>query len=700
MRRSVFAVLTVATAGLSVPGSGALHPVPLVGTGSLEHDVGVQAILMPDTVDIAILDIELSPPGETLWPDTCRILTHLANYGTVMRGFPLRIWFGLLSDSIWVDSLAPAESLWVASDTIRLSLPGVWVCRVEALVPDDIDYSNNVMYDTFWVPGTIEHDVGVEDINSPVGTCDTIGMLDVEATVRNYDDANAETFWTYFSIFDEANARVYYDSVKTESLAPGGSVDLTFSRADINVLGWYTARCSTFLAADQNWTNNLVTLTFAMRYSPPTLFGWFEVTSMPSAPSGRPVKHGGWAASHEGNDLIYVAKGNKTNDFYSYDPVWRGARKGTWTELAGMPNATHPLWSHKPPRKGAKGATDHKNRVYATQGNNTLGWWYYDIAEDTWYILTDVPLGPFGNKVKGGTDLAYVPGEDTSYVYCLKGYKTEFYRYNTVSGRWETLEHAPTGARNRWDKGSWLVWDEGRYLYAHKAKYHELYRYDLEAQKWESTIQLTGTPFVGMTGCRKKSKDGGSAVYYDGFIWALKGGNTAEWWKYEIAADTWVEKESMPAHGSTGRKKRVKHGADVVHWGGWGHGGAFLLTAKGNKTVEFWGYYEGPLTAFSAKPSRSVTPMGDLSLDVMPNPFRTGAVAGFSLPRNGYVDLAVYTSVGCRVRTLESRELTPGHYLVAWDGRDAKGKTVPVGIYCLRLVAGDIVQTRKVAKLR
>ena len=95
-----------------------------------------------------------------------------------------------------------------------------------------------------------------------------------------------------------------------------------------------------------------------------------------------------------------------------------------------------------------------------------------------------------------------------------------------------------------------------------------------------------------------------------------------------------------------------------------------------------------------------MTPMGELSLDVMPNPFRTGVVAGFSLPRGSYVDLAVYSQAGRRIRTMESRKLTPGRYSIAWDGRDARGRTLPVGIYCVRLVAGDAVVTRKVVKLR
>jgi hypothetical protein len=641
-----------------------------------KRDLGVSAIFSPkDTV-----------PDATMVEPSCEV----TNYGNTVETFQVTFNIGLFEARETIIGLVGGLSETVVFSDSWMSSPGIWLSRAEVIPnPADPIPGNNVMYDTFWVPGIIGHDVGVLEIKSPKGTMDTAGMLGVEATVKNFG-ANAETFWTYFSIFDETSARLYYDSVETTSLAVGSNANLTFADVDINIEGSYTARCSTFLATDQNWTNNLATLMFDV--SPLTGFpyGWFEVLQMPIQPSGRPVKRGGWAATNEANDLIYVAKGYKTNDFYSYAPAPPNKGGGTWTTLSGMPFQIHPMWGSKPPRKGAKGATDSDNKVYATQGNNSLGWWAYDIAGDTWKYLNDVPLGIGRKKVKGGTDVVYVPGEDTSYVYCLKGYKTEFYRYNVVSGNWEPLDDAPTGARNKWDKGSWLVWDGDRYLYAHKAKYHELYRYDLETQKWDDTTRLTGMPFIGMMGRKKKTKDGGSAAYYDGFIWALKGGNTQEWWKYHAAADTWTEKETMPAFGSTGRKKRVKYGADVVHWGSQ----ALFFTAKGNKTVEFWGYQEEPPSAFSGNPARSgiageVTSTDRLSFDVMPNPL-VGKVATvrYSLPKAGPVSISIFDVAG---RSVSSRTL-----LASRTGAvNLDLRSLSAGIYLVRLNGDGFEQTRK-----
>jgi hypothetical protein len=788
MKSAIIAILLPVSAGLSVLGPGTALARPPSRRDLLEHDVGVAAWLLPDTVDSGTViaprvvvrnyglytetfQVHLRIPGfyeagqvvtlgaclcdtipfpawvaqfwppdryvmawtllegdenpandtltdtvivrgrhlellEVLWPrdtvpDDTLVYARavVGNFGTTTETFRLLFEIGLFSSRETVVDMPGRTIDTIESSVGWLSSPGIWLLRVE-LIPDTADPNpgNNVMYDTFWVPGNIRHDVGVVSINSPAGSIDTTGMLDVTAMVRNFG-AKTETFWTYFSIFDPTDTLVYYDSVKTESLAPGSSAELTFSQADINVEGYYIARCSTHLADDQNWTNNLVAEMFQLQHGPWFPQGWFEVVQMPIAPSGRPVKCGGWATADEGNNLIYVAKGYKTNDFYSYAPAPPNEGGGTWTTLCGMPYETHPLWGNKPPGRGAKGATDNDNRVYVTQGNNSLGWWVYDVAEDTWFILTDVPLGPFDNKVKGGTDLVYVPGEDTSYVYCLKGYKTEFYRYNVVSDNWQTLDGAPIGQRNKWDKGSWLVWDGDRYLYAHKAKYHELHRFDLESQKWDST-SLTGMPFSGIMGRKKKSKDGGSAACFDGFIRALKGGNTQEWWEYDVAADTWTERETMPAFGSTGRKKGVKYGADVVHWGG---SAPVFFTAKGNKTVEFWGYQEEPPAAFSGKPSRSgvagsAMPTGRCSFDVMPNPFRTRASMRFALQEPSRVDLAVYSSDGRRVRILACGRLDAGRYEVVWDGCGEAGRPVARSVYYLRFVAGDYVQQKKLVK--
>jgi len=124
---------------------------------------------------------------------------------------------------------------------------------------------------------------------------------------------------------------------------------------------------------------------------------------MPAAPSGKAVKDGGWLEYNATNELVYAAKGYKTDDFYAYDPAgdsWTG--QGEWPSLTPIPPGTE----GKLPSKGCAACVDPSGYVYMTKGNSTLGFWQYDIANDEWHQKTNVPLGLSNKKVKGGTDMA------------------------------------------------------------------------------------------------------------------------------------------------------------------------------------------------------------------------------------------------------------------------------------------------------
>ncbi|UCF06392.1 MAG: T9SS type A sorting domain-containing protein [bacterium] len=83
-----------------------------------------------------------------------------------------------------------------------------------------------------------------------------------------------------------------------------------------------------------------------------------------------------------------------------------------------------------------------------------------------------------------------------------------------------------------------------------------------------------------------------------------------------------------------------------------------------------------------------------------PNPFNPVTTIGYSLPSKMHVTLCIYDVSGAHVVTLVDGVKTMGSHFVQWYGRDTKGRTVPSGIYCLRLVAGDFVQTKKMVLLK
>jgi len=372
-----------------------------------------------------------------------------------------------------------------------------------------------------------------------------------------------------------------------------------------------------------------------------------------------------------------------TPDFYSYDPLL-----DRWKILPLVP----PGREGKLPKRGARGATDGNGRVFSTKGNNTLGFWRYTTLDSSWRQMPDVPLGNGRKKVKAGTDMVYVDRHGSGYLYLLKGYYNEFYRYNLANDTWVTLRTLP-GSVAKWKEGSWLVHDGADALYAHKAVTHEFFRYDLAADSWCRT-PLTGMPFQNRQLRTKKSKDGGCAAWYAGTISALKGGNTQEFWRYFADADTWSEIDTLPQFGPSLTRKKVKNGADIASFG---EGTFYAL--KGNKTLELWRYVLAP-EIIAPRPRNEGVMGGTVpcsqpaSFAISPNPLSTGfAVLSYSLPDGGAARLTVCDIAG-RVVLVQNLALS----------RTGKAsldlRPLPAGVYLVRTSTASFSAAQKLVVQR
>ena len=420
--------------------------------------------------------------------------------------------------------------------------------------------------------------------------------------------------------------------------------------------------------------NGEVAHSYVIVKSDPLPGGWQEVAPMPEAPSGLPVKRGGWLADDPASGLIYGAKGYKTPDFYRYDP-----RANSWSPLAPIPDGPE----GQLPEKGCRGVCDGNGRVYMTKGNRTLEFWCYDVASDSWFERADVPAGPRNKDVKGGTDLVWVD----PWLYLLKGYYSEFYRYDPSADNWQALPDAPEGIKPKWNRGSWLAYD-GRYtIYAHKANYydrlllaHEMHAFDLRGDTWHAGAPA-GMPLDGLHSGRirkKKAKDGSAGVWYSGNLYALKGGNTQQFWRYSPEEDAWTELDTVPTLGSAGRKRRVKYGGDLVQ------SGDALWALKGNKTLELWRYGFG--TAGLLDPAAGLgggEAAGAVwSLSLAPNPAPGLALLHYNVPA-AVLDATLYDASGRRLQTIASgRPIAGSGALPLCHAR------LPSGVYFVRVEAG------------
>ncbi len=83
-----------------------------------------------------------------------------------------------------------------------------------------------------------------------------------------------------------------------------------------------------------------------------------------------------------------------------------------------------------------------------------------------------------------------------------------------------------------------------------------------------------------------------------------------------------------------------------------------------------------------------------LRLDpAFPNPFRSAVAIPFGVGeagrRGGRVRLTIHDAAGRCVKVLLDTPVVAENEVVRWDGRDARGRALPAGVYFTRLVAGE-----------
>ncbi len=83
-----------------------------------------------------------------------------------------------------------------------------------------------------------------------------------------------------------------------------------------------------------------------------------------------------------------------------------------------------------------------------------------------------------------------------------------------------------------------------------------------------------------------------------------------------------------------------------------------------------------------------------------PNPFNAETHIRFRLMRTSDVNLSVYNLLGQKIRTVISKDLSPGEHVVVWDGRNDDGDDVSSGVYFYRLKTIDGSISRKMILLK
>jgi hypothetical protein len=87
------------------------------------------------------------------------------------------------------------------------------------------------------------------------------------------------------------------------------------------------------------------------------------------------------------------------------------------------------------------------------------------------------------------------------------------------------------------------------------------------------------------------------------------------------------------------------------------------------------------------------------SFDCYPNPFRDYSTIEFMVSTNGNYRLEVLDINGSLIKVLADDYLPEGTYWLDWEGTDHTGQAVKAGIYTVRLVSENAIQSKKIIKL-
>jgi hypothetical protein len=83
-----------------------------------------------------------------------------------------------------------------------------------------------------------------------------------------------------------------------------------------------------------------------------------------------------------------------------------------------------------------------------------------------------------------------------------------------------------------------------------------------------------------------------------------------------------------------------------------------------------------------------------------PNPFGGTTEIPFALPAPARVSVRVYDVAGRLVRTLLDATRPEGAGRAEWDGKDAAGRSVPAGVYFVKLTTPGGERTARMIKMR
>jgi hypothetical protein len=529
------------------------------------------------------------------------------------------------------------------------------------------------------------------------------GPITPRAKIQNYGTVSDS-----IRVFMHIGA--YADSAWVTGLLPGDSTTVSF-RLDTLVMGTYTAVCSTRMVGDVDSTNNRVSKVI-------TVATWVRRADIPAQWRKRKVKNAGMCYAPT-TGRLYAIKGSNSADFWTYDTA-----SNSWDTLRPIPLAP----SGSKPRDGAHLTFDPRHgsqgSVWAIKGGGRPDFYRYDIATDTWYTHKSAyvkyeHLLPPGIREprapKKGAAIEYVPEQGVQgSVFAIPGGGTNYIWYYDIAGDSWTYPHdtitiagvkywppydIPYGLNGvRCKFGSDLAYLNGKLYLLKGSGTLEAYGFTpglpIAEDPWKDTLDQ-----VTFKGPRLRNvKSGGSLVANGDRLYALKGGNTQEFWRYQFPETTWRQLTDIPL-ALSGHRVKVKRGSGMASVD------STIYCLKGSSSYEFWQYKPNADTVpyfFGAAPDREGVMADKGALDLSrpwlvayPNPTRIGLTISYNLAGTAPTRLRIYDAAGKLIANLWDAARPRGRYVAHWNALAAGGGRVAAGVYFVKLESGGSRLTQK-----
>jgi hypothetical protein len=521
------------------------------------------------SVAVRVIDaqaVSIVTPGGTVDSGASVVpQANVRNNGTASATFNARMSIGTWSNTQTVSGLDPGATQLVSFAAWTATLRGANAIRCTTLLSGDAVPANNLATGLVTVRVL---DVVAAAIVAPAGPVDSGVTVTPQATVRNAGTA-AATFDVRFSIGTWSNTQT------VTSLAPGATQTVSFAAWTALQRGTFATRCTTLLAGDMVSANNVQTGSVSVDVRDA------EVVSI-VAPSG--TMDSGAVVTPQ---AVIRNNGTQSVGFDTRLSI------GGWSNTQGLvlaPGATQTVsfanWTAGP--RGSYNVRCTTLLDGDMTGSNDLKTGTVDVVvRDVEVFAILAPSGTY-NQGNVATPQATVRNSGTAAA-------TFDVRFDISDGYTSSrivADLAP-GASATLTFADWTALTPGILVSRCTTQ--------LSGDLCAANDLQTGTVYVNeaVVGWTRKAdmpagpkgkriKDGGCLTYSDGpdtaYIYALKGNGRCEYYQYNVTANAWTTRESIPAVGSSGKKKPVKKGATITTASG------RQFAAKGNGTLEWWCY--------------------------------------------------------------------------------------------------------------